>query len=221
MPPSSPLTCQPWVRPVTAVRARLRTVVSRPPTCTKPPSGIHTPTYLTISPRSELGNSGWVTSYLSVKSRANSRACPSAVQKSSAPTSSRRALWVSRPLASAMQISSTRSSSASSRSRRLDSSGSSHHGSWRISYTWSRTAIAWRSILPSTRSRISTATSANTLSKRWYISRLDIFSCKIHVSTSEAANASATAPTSRHTSLRLAVVFIGPSSRRSPRRAPP
>ena len=133
MPPSSPLTCQSFVMPVTDVRARLRTLFSLAPTCMKPPSGSHTPTYLTISPRREFGMSGWANSVSLSRSTTNSCAWPLSVRKLRAPTSSRRALWVRLPSASATQISSTPRSFAKTRRRRLDSSGSFHHGSLRIS----------------------------------------------------------------------------------------
>ena len=159
MKPASPLRCQSWVRPVTAVRESRRMQSPRPPTWTNPPSGIHTPTYLTISPRSEFGMRGWVNSVLELSSTANSPACPPSWAKSSAPTSSRLALWVSMPVESAMQISSTDSSSASILRRLEDSSGSFHHGSRRISTSRSLTTIAWRIIRLSTRSRIIFSTS--------------------------------------------------------------
>ena len=221
MPPSLPLTCQPCVRPVTAVRARLRIVRSRAPTCTKPPSGIHTPTYFTTSPRSVSGSSVCASSNLSCRRTANSRACPSALVKSSAPTCSRRALCVSRPFASATQISSTPSSPASARRRRLDSSGSAHHASSRISRTRSRTAAARRSMRPSTRSRMWTATSSKTLSTSRRISFCDIRSWSVHVSTIDAANASATAPTRRQARRRCPSVLMARSFPRWPRPARP
>ena len=212
MCPSSPFTCQSCVTPVTAVLDRRRRLTAFAPTCTKPPSGSHTPTYLTISPRSVLGISGWTISVALSSSGANAPAWPPTVLKLSDPTSSRRALWVNMPEESATHISSTRSSSARARRRLLDSSGSLHHGCRRIWSSLSRTSIAWRIMRLSMRSRMAFSTSRKELSMREYASLAVILVCSTHVKTMEATNATSTAPTSCITSFRWAVI-AGPPSR--------
>jgi len=95
------------------------------------------------------------------------------------------------------------------------------HASSRISRTRSRTAAARRSMRPSTRSRMWTATSSKTLSTSRRISFCDIRSWSVHVSTIDAANAIATAPTRRQARRRCPSVLMVRSFPRWPRPARP
>ena len=158
-----------------------------------------------MSPARVLGISDCVISVWSRRSGLNAAACPLMFVKSN-PMSRSSALCVRSPFASTTHSSSTFSSFATLRSRATDFFLSRQSGFLRSSGSLSRNSIACRTSLRSTFSRMAPTTSLKATSISLCASRAIMRSCSSHVNAKDATKATVTAPASRATSFRCAVI---------------